>query len=86
MFAIPTMNDIDMAAGEDEVRAWLHPKGLDTCIISMIVAMYRWKYWLLLSWVISNLSISANRTHRWYLDNYGEVYPNQRSRLIPFVW
>ena len=86
MFAILLMNDIDMAAGEDEVRAWLHPKGLDTCIVSMIVAMHRWKFWLLLLWVISNLSISANRTHSWYLDNYGEVYPNQRRRLIPFVW
>lgn len=41
---------------------------------------------ILLVWVTTNLSISANRTHQWYNDNYGEKYPQKRRRLIPFVW
>ena len=44
------------------------------------------KHWILLVWVTTNLSISANRTHQWYIDNYGETYPQKRKCLFPFVW
>ena len=40
-------------------------------------------HWMLLLWVTTNLSISAWRTHQWYINSYGE-YPQKRKCLIPF--
>ena len=48
--------------------------------------LYTRKHWILLLWVTTNLSISANRNHQWYIDNFRETYPQHRKRLIPFVW
>ena len=48
--------------------------------------LYTRKHWILLLWVTTNLAISASRTFNWYIDNYGETYPQKRRRLIPFLW
>jgi len=34
------------------------------------------------SWVLSNLTVTADRTHRWYQENFGKSY-RTRSRLFP---
>lgn len=51
-----------------------------------IATLHMYKHWILLLWVTTNLSISANRTHQWYIDKYGETYPQKRRSLIPCVW
>jgi len=54
--------------------------------VPLMTAIYSSKHWILLVWVLTNLSISATRTHDWYLHNYGTTYPQQRKRLFPHVW
>ena len=51
-----------------------------------IATLHMYKHWILLLWVTTNLSISANRTHQWYIDNFVETYPQKRRSLIPCVW
>jgi hypothetical protein len=41
---------------------------------------------LLITFVVVNLADRANRTHRWYESQFGDAYPNDRNRLIPFIW
>lgn len=52
----------------------------------ILTIMHNFKHWILLLWVVVNLSISANRTHDWYRKNFGLNYPQERKRLIPFIW
>ena len=42
------------------------------------------RHWLVLLWVTTNLSISAERTHEWYSSTF-HAYP-RRKKLIPFLW
>jgi len=51
-----------------------------------IATLHMYKHWILLLWVTTNLSISANRNHQWYINNFREAYPQHRKRLIPCVW
>ncbi|KAJ4836246.1 hypothetical protein Tsubulata_028681 [Turnera subulata] len=41
--------------------------------------------WLLLLFVVANLSIAAVDTHRWYLEKF-EDYPHNRRAIIPFIF
>ncbi|KAE8707121.1 Polyprenol reductase 1 [Hibiscus syriacus] len=41
--------------------------------------------WLLLGFVVANLSFVAVETHRWYLQKF-EDYPHNRWAIIPFVY
>mmetsp|Transcript_27981 Transcript_27981/g.56165 ORF Transcript_27981/g.56165 Transcript_27981/m.56165 type:complete len:337 (+) Transcript_27981:26-1036(+) len=43
------------------------------------------KHFIVLIWVSTNLSISAEKTHAWYISTFGKAYP-RRKRLIPFLW
>ncbi len=58
----------------------------NTVLIATFMTIYRSKHWILWVWVVVNLSISANRTDDWYRNNFGVTYPQQRKRLIPFMW
>lgn len=40
--------------------------------------------WLILSWVVCNLVLAAQATHRWYRKKF-EDYPTHRRALIPYV-
>lgn len=55
-------------------------------IINSIIAMYITRHWILLFWVATNLSISAQKSHEWYVVRFGNNYPSQRRRLVPHVW
>lgn len=44
------------------------------------------RHWVVLLWVATNLSISASRTHAWYVSTFGLAYPKQRRKLIPYLW
>lgn len=41
--------------------------------------------WLMLLFVVQNLSLGATVTHSWYHDKFKE-YPKSRTRLIPFIY
>ncbi|KAJ4845431.1 hypothetical protein Tsubulata_025380 [Turnera subulata] len=41
--------------------------------------------WLLLLFVVTNLSIAAVDTHRWYLEKFEDYAPNRRA-LIPYIF
>jgi len=36
--------------------------------------------------VLANQSLVALSTHRWYLDRFGDKYPNDRKALVPFLY
>ena len=85
MFALIMHNESHTPVQSD-ARAWekyLPDLSPGTATLATI---YRLKHWILLVWVIVNLSISASRSHDWYHENFGETYPQQRKRLIPFIW
>lgn len=70
-----------------DVRNWAKDD-IEFCNISLVIVdiMHNLKHWILLLWVVINLSISANRTHEWYRKKFGFSYPQERKRLIPFIW
>ena len=72
MLAILMELQIDMTTVQDE----------ESGVLSRI---YKFKHWIVLVWVSTNLSISAGRTHGWYISTFGKTYP-QRKRLFPFLW
>mmetsp|Transcript_25190 Transcript_25190/g.44920 ORF Transcript_25190/g.44920 Transcript_25190/m.44920 type:complete len:305 (+) Transcript_25190:124-1038(+) len=41
--------------------------------------------WLLLAWVISNLSIAAKANHAWYHSHFGRAYPATRWAMLPGI-
>lgn len=42
--------------------------------------------YLMIAFTIINLSITANGTHQWYLDNFKDKVPKERRRIIPFLF
>ena len=95
MFAILLNNKHTIPVATSESEAWFaewNNKYLNiqsTLFVAStytVITMYKLKHWILLVWVTTNLSISANTTHKWYIHNYGATYPQRRRRLIPFVW
>mmetsp|Transcript_32600 Transcript_32600/g.64791 ORF Transcript_32600/g.64791 Transcript_32600/m.64791 type:complete len:173 (-) Transcript_32600:204-722(-) len=55
-------------------------------IIKSIIATYMTRHWIMLFWVATNLSISAQKSHEWYVVRFGNDYPSQRRRLVPHMW
>mmetsp|Transcript_22081 Transcript_22081/g.48108 ORF Transcript_22081/g.48108 Transcript_22081/m.48108 type:complete len:350 (-) Transcript_22081:30-1079(-) len=41
---------------------------------------------ILLAWVATNLAVSANSSHTWYLQHFGTKYPRNRKALIPLLF
>lgn len=53
--------------------------------LSLAIAMSNKSSWHILFWVASNLSISARRSHNWYLTTFKRKYP-RRNILLPYIW
>jgi 3-oxo-5-alpha-steroid 4-dehydrogenase 3 len=45
----------------------------------------RGNMWLVLAWVVANLGLAADKTHRWYQRTFIS-YPKKRKAIIPFVY
>ena len=54
--------------------------------IDALKILSKYKHWALLVWVWVNLSVSAAQNHSWYKHMFGDAYPAQRKRLIPWIW
>jgi 3-oxo-5-alpha-steroid 4-dehydrogenase 1 len=37
-------------------------------------------------WTVANLLPRALAHHRWYLEKFGEDYPQKRKAVLPFIW
>ncbi len=37
-------------------------------------------------WTFANLAPRADRHHQWYKEKFGDEYPKNRKRLIPFIY
>jgi protein-S-isoprenylcysteine O-methyltransferase Ste14 len=37
-------------------------------------------------WTFANLGPRAYRHHKWYIEKFGDEYPKDRKRMIPFVY
>eukprot|EP00970_Alexandrium_tamarense_P008953 scaffold1752_cov197-Alexandrium_tamarense.AAC.18 len=75
--------------GGDEVKSIVSAtpfKVLGNGATSVLLRLYNSTHWIVLLWVATNLSISANKSHAWYLNQFGEVYPINRKRLLPLFW
>lgn len=53
-------------------------------LIKTLNCMVKFKPEFLLIWVVINLSISAQNSHRWYIKNFKD-YPLNRAAIIPFI-
>jgi len=55
-----------------------------------------WAGWALATWSwaglaffvfsTANLAPRAAQNHRWYVERFGDAYPAERRRLLPFLW
>ena len=52
----------------------------------VLIAIHKQRHWMVVLWVATNLSISAWKSHEWYLAQFGTMYPSCRRRLVPFLW
>lgn len=88
MFAL-FMHNRPYTPDTGDARAWsnyLPDLSPNTAWIATLITIYRSRHWIMLVWVIVNLSISASRNHEWYRKIFAVAYPQQRKRLIPFIW
>ena len=77
-----------------EMLQWLsflfnNNEGHDGMMILMeeiILWILKYRQWVMVLWVFTNLSISAKNTHCWYKMKFGLKYPQGRRALVPFVW
>ena len=37
-------------------------------------------------WTLANLGPRAHRHHHWYFEKFGDAYPKNRKRMIPFLY
>ncbi|KAI3435865.1 hypothetical protein D9Q98_001923 [Chlorella vulgaris] len=51
----------------------------------LAVAGQRSTTWLMLLWVVTNLSLAAGMTHRWYQQHF-KTYPKSRRALFPRLY
>ncbi|GAB4309371.1 MAG: DUF1295 domain-containing protein [Promethearchaeota archaeon] len=86
------------APGDQEMR-WVVPqKGLHKYVAApnYLGEITEWCGWALLTfslpglvfavWTFANLAPRANSHWKWYRAKFGDEYPANRKRLIPFVW
>jgi 3-oxo-5-alpha-steroid 4-dehydrogenase 3 / polyprenol reductase len=68
--------------------SWLHEEMggvqfLPDGIFSLLIALREWRRSILLLWVTSNLTVTAVRSHQWYLDTFPVYESLNRSAIFP---
>lgn len=54
--------------------------------VGWALATWSWAGLSFLVFALANLAPRAAQNHRWYQERFGAEYPQQRRRLIPFLW
>jgi 3-oxo-5-alpha-steroid 4-dehydrogenase 3 len=93
------MNDGSFVSRERNVEAWISDchhysttptrfcgSLADNSLMDLVISIHRSRNWILCIWVATNQAISAYRTHEWYCNSFGPAYPQQRKKLVAFIW
>jgi len=54
--------------------------------VGWAVMTWSWPGLVFAVWTFANLGPRANTHHKWYIRKFGEEYPADRKRMIPFVY
>jgi 3-oxo-5-alpha-steroid 4-dehydrogenase 1 len=54
--------------------------------IGWAIMTLSWSGLVFALWTFANLVPRAHRHHKWYHQKFGSAYPNDRKRMIPFVY
>ncbi len=54
--------------------------------IGWAILTWSWAGVVFAVWTFANLVPRADRHHRWYMEQFGNTYPQSRKRMIPFVY
>ena len=64
------------------------PNYLAEMVIYLAFLLISHRSWCMLClsiWVLANQSLAALLAHRWYLQQYGSLYPSNRRAFIPYL-
>ena len=54
--------------------------------VGWAILTWSWAGLVFAIWTFANLAPRANTHHRWYLAQFGDGYPRDRRRMIPFLY
>jgi len=54
--------------------------------VGWAILTWSWAGLVFAIWTFANLGPRAHRHHHWYIEKFGETYPRDRRRMIPFVY
>ena len=54
--------------------------------VGWAILTFSWAGLVFAIWTFANLGPRANTHHQWYIENFGDAYPRNRKRMIPFVY
>lgn len=54
--------------------------------VGWAIMTWSWPGLVFAIWTFANLGPRANTHHQWYIDKFGDEYPKERKRMIPFLY
>lgn len=54
--------------------------------IGWAILTFSWSGLVFAFWTFANLVPRAHRNHAWYIEKFGDQYPRDRKRVIPFIY
>jgi len=54
--------------------------------VGWAIMTWSWAGAVFAFWTFANLGPRANTHHQWYIEKFGDEYPKDRKRMIPFVY
>ena len=54
--------------------------------VGWAIMTWSWPGLVFAIWTFANLGPRANTHHRWYIEKFGDEYPKNRKRMIPFIY
>jgi 3-oxo-5-alpha-steroid 4-dehydrogenase 1 len=54
--------------------------------VGWAILTWSWAGLVFAVWTFANLGPRAHRHHQWYIERFGQAYPRDRRRMIPFLY
>ena len=54
--------------------------------VGWAIMTWSWAGLVFAIWTFANLGLRANTHHKWYIEKFGDEYPRNRKRMIPFLY
>ncbi len=54
--------------------------------VGWAIMTWSWAGLVFAIWTFANLAPRANTHHLWYIEKFGDEYPKERKRMIPFLY